>query len=93
MENLSNIECCNCGILFSISSTFNANLKQNKQLFYCPNGHPQSYTKSTADILRERLDKKESEAFEKDIKINSLERDLNSAKKLVIRYRKVNKKK
>lgn len=48
-------ECCECGIDFGFTASFQANLKKTKQTFYCPNGHAQSYTKSTADILREKL--------------------------------------
>lgn len=31
------------------------NLKKTKAVFYCYNGHGQSYTKSTADVLQEKL--------------------------------------
>lgn len=60
MNNYIDIECCNCGIVWGVSETLNKNWKENKQPFYCPNGHGQSYIKSTADQLRDDL-KKERE--------------------------------
>lgn len=35
---------------------FQKKKKETKEDFYCPNGHPQHYTKSTADVLSEQLD-------------------------------------
>jgi len=49
------IECCACSSLFAITIKFNKNLLENKQTFYCPNGHSQLYTKSTAEKLQELL--------------------------------------
>lgn len=49
-------ECCTCSALFAVTCMFQRECKQTKKDFYCPNGHPQSYTKSTADILSEQLD-------------------------------------
>jgi len=48
-------ECCKCSCLFGITTALLTNLKETKQTFYCPNGHPQSYRKSTAEELREQL--------------------------------------
>ncbi len=53
------IECCECSGLFAVTTRFKINLLENKQSFYCPNGHSQSYTKSTADKLREELSAKD----------------------------------
>jgi len=36
-------------------------LKETQKTFYCLNGHAQSYTKSTADILRDTVNKTQRE--------------------------------
>lgn len=68
--------CCNCGILFGVPSDFQDQLRKTKNLFYCPNGHGQSYTKSKAEILQEKLDKEISDSQRKYTEISAL---LNSA--------------
>lgn len=57
METFVQESCCECGVNFGIPSHFHTHLKRNKQTFYCPNGHSMSYTKSTAQILQEKLDR------------------------------------
>jgi hypothetical protein len=54
-------ECIQCGCTYAVTSQFQSQRKDDKRTFYCPNGHPQSYTKSTASILQEKLNKLESE--------------------------------
>lgn len=44
--------CCNCGTPFGIENSLRDHLLENGNLFYCPNGHAQHYTK------RETLEKK-----------------------------------
>lgn len=60
-ENFETIACCNCGIPFGVPSMWKESRLEDKVSFFCPNGHRQSYTKSTAQKLRERLEAKESE--------------------------------
>ncbi len=55
LKNLIEEECCNCGVLFWITSDLHRNIKDNKRTFYCPNGHGQSYRKSRVDELEEQL--------------------------------------
>ena len=38
------IECCVCGVVFGIGETFNLSLYNEKNLWYCHNGHSQLYT-------------------------------------------------
>jgi hypothetical protein len=47
--------CCKCGVDFAMTQTFFDARKNDKESFYCPNGHGQHYTKSEADILRNEL--------------------------------------
>ena len=74
MKNFIEIECCNCGIIWGVSSVLNKNWLEMKKTFYCPNGHPQSYIKSTADQLRDDINKK-------NIQIYGLESDIRILKK------------
>lgn len=50
-------ECCNCGVVFAMTRELRDRRQGDKQSFYCPNGHGQSYTgKSKADLERELKD-------------------------------------
>ena len=53
-------ECPYCGIVFAMPSEFNANARNNKTRFYCPNGHCASYSESEADQLRKQLESQRS---------------------------------
>jgi hypothetical protein len=48
-------ECVKCGCIYAVTSNFQSTRKEDKATFYCPNGHPQSYTKSTAQTLQEKV--------------------------------------
>lgn len=86
-------ECCVCGVQHCIPTFLNKKLKETKDTFYCPNGHSQSYRKSTADILQEKLEQKErdfTEQFnlvdEKDMEIGGLKRKISRLKTKVNKY-------
>lgn len=74
MENFIKVECYKCGVVFAVSSELQGYWKRDKTDFYCVNGHRQSYIKSTADILREKLNKRGDEIFSKNVEIATLER-------------------
>lgn len=70
--------CCTCGITFFVPQSFQQEALQRKRLFFCPNGHSQSYTTSEADRLRKELaaarqreetirQQKETAQFERDV--------------------------
>lgn len=88
MENPKTIECCNCGVLFQVSATLNANWLKTKQTFYCPNGHPQSYIKSTEETLRERIEYKDRAISEKSREIDRLSGLVISLERKVKRKKK-----
>lgn len=49
--------CSACGILYAMDEQFQRERQADKRMFYCPNGHGQSYTgKSEAQKLREQLE-------------------------------------
>ena len=51
--------CCVCAISFAMTVDFTAARRRDLKSFHCPAGHSQSYTKSEADGLRERLKRAE----------------------------------
>lgn len=51
--NMVAVECCNCGVCFAMPADLNRNFRESKRMFYCPNGHGQSYP---GKPLSERLD-------------------------------------
>lgn len=74
-------ECGRCGVIFMITDRFQKGLRQNKNVFYCPNGHGMSYTKSTSESLREELQKAQRESYLKDQEIFNLNRQIKGIKK------------
>lgn len=48
-ENFELEHCCNCGISFGVTASFQSRRIDNKLGFYCPNGHSQSYTGISTD--------------------------------------------
>lgn len=76
------IECYKCGIIFGVTPTLDKNWQRDKTQFYCPNGHGQSYIKSTAEQLQELLNKKETELQEKNQEIQRL---MKTPKKIIKR--------
>lgn len=56
-EKLITETCCSCGILFAMPVSFHNERYADKRVFYCPNGHHQSYTgKSETEKLKAALD-------------------------------------
>ena len=49
--------CCKCHVLFWITAKHQSQLMKCKNIFYCPNGHPQSYTGETEEIKRKRAER------------------------------------
>lgn len=57
------IHCANCGMPFAITQDKSDRLRECHNTFYCPVGHPQSFTQKTEkERLRERV--RELEAAE-----------------------------
>jgi hypothetical protein len=57
-DRLITTSCCNCGITFGIPEDHNRVLVDTKRVFYCPNGHGQSYTGATeAEKLKKELER------------------------------------
>lgn len=45
--------CCNCGVPFGLPEDLYNSLQESGNTFYCPNGHPQIYTRKQS--LEEKL--------------------------------------
>lgn len=53
-EHLVTERCCSCGTLFALTDSLAALRRQDRQTFYCPNGHPQYFVgKTDKELLRE----------------------------------------
>lgn len=51
------INCCECGLTFGISATFEQFRREDKRSFYCPNGHSQFFPgKTEAEIAQAERD-------------------------------------
>lgn len=50
------LNCCTCGIVFAMPDTMVRRMEDTGGLFYCSNGHPQRFTTSEVQRLREKLD-------------------------------------
>ncbi len=77
MENFVKVECCGCGVIFAVSSDFQSHWKKTKQVFYCPNGHSQSYRKSTAEIEKERADSLSAQLFSEKFLVSQKQREID----------------
>ncbi|HMG16443.1 MAG TPA: hypothetical protein VK590_13390 [Saprospiraceae bacterium] len=85
--------CCKCGVAFGMPSTLQKALKDDSnKSFYCPNGHGQHYSKSTATIMRERFDK-EKEITQQQIEHlqNKLIDTLSQKNKVETKLKRVHK--
>lgn len=49
------VNCGLCGVPFGMTHAHRDLFQENKKLFYCPNGHSQSYVKSASQLEIERL--------------------------------------
>lgn len=50
------IHCYKCGIPFAVPADFKSHLHQSQDIFFCPSGHQQCYSKSTETVLKEKLE-------------------------------------
>lgn len=67
-ESIYHAHCCNCGLLFGIDNNFDDQLRQNHRIFYCPSGHPQSYTGENKDVKIARLENEKKLEQEKRVR-------------------------
>lgn len=78
---LETIECCNCGVTFAMPASWLRVYEGDpNRFFYCPAGHPQHFSKSTATKLREEIERKNFAIQEEIKRSRRLEQDLRSQK-------------
>lgn len=68
---LVTLKCCSCGVPYAMPKLLNDHLRESRDTFYCPNGHSQVYRKSTADILKEDLEKIQLEKQAQERRLNA----------------------
>ncbi len=86
---LVTIECYKCGICFAMTQDFNNNRLKDRESFYCPSGHRQSYIGETPEQkLKIKLADKDRELQSKNNTIIYLKTDLNSVNKSYSKMRK-----
>lgn len=93
-NDLERIDCCNCSVRFGVPAGFTAYRRQDKRMFYCPNGHPQSFTESEADRLRRDLQRQQQqnarlaeEAHQAHLEREAAERRASAARGQVTRLK------
>lgn len=69
--------CPACGIVYGLTARFVAGRRQNKETFYCPNGHSLSFKKSKEDQLAEELSRVKQQLAQRDDVINSLSNSID----------------
>lgn len=61
------MECCSCGTAFVLTNAKYRRCKDEKESFYCPNGHSQSFVQSEIQKLQKQIDQeKRNVAYERD---------------------------
>lgn len=56
-QQLSTSTCYKCGIVFAMPNYFRQKRTEDKEAFYCPNGHPQAFVESEVDKLKRQLER------------------------------------
>lgn len=78
-------DCCSCGMTFGVPADFDKRRVDDKQTFYCPAGHPQSYTGKTEEKkLRERAEQLERELANRDRQLANKDEDLRATRASLI---------
>ena len=87
------VECCNCHVQFYMTHEHQRSLIASKETFYCPNGHPQSYTgKSDSKKISELKQKINVCSIRKNELLSELETKEKSIKAYKMLYAKEKKK-
>jgi hypothetical protein len=64
--------CCTCGVVFAMPSDLISSRKRDGKQYFCPNGHPQLFSKTEAERLQEELDQVKKKLEYRDNTIDSL---------------------
>lgn len=67
-------ECCNCGVIFGMTTEFRDRRIEDHKGFYCPSGHPQSYFGESKAEKNARLLKEEQARHQRTLERENAER-------------------
>jgi len=84
----STVECCNCGMLFAMTTELKNIRLEDHKLFYCPAGHAQHFAdKTEAQKLREELEQKAKQLWQEKNRSALIERQRDQVSKTYHRMR------
>lgn len=69
VPDLERQDCIKCGCYFGVPAGFTEQRRKDKNTFYCPNGHPMSYTESELDRVRRERDRLAQRVAQRDDEI------------------------
>lgn len=82
-------DCCTCGMTFAVPKDFDRRRVEDKKNFYCPAGHPQSYTGKTEEQKqRERADRLERQLANRDEDLRATRASLIATKGVLTKTKK-----
>ena len=82
------MECVSCGVTFGVPEEFERGRRINKEAFYCPNGHSQSYTQSEADRLRKELEASKRDVEWQKSRVAAMDKQLIAQRGVVTKLKK-----
>lgn len=71
-EKHAETECCSCGIMIAMTPEFLQRMRDSGDMFWCLNGHSQHFSKSTVNILREKITVKDREIARLEMEVRKL---------------------
>lgn len=93
-EDLVKVRCGACGCAFGLTQFLYNKRREDKETFYCPNGHPRAFVESEADKLRRERDRLAQQIAYRDDQIKrqcelreAAERRLSATRGVVTRIR------
>ena len=81
----NDINCCTCGIVFAVPTSWESKKRENHSNFYCPNGH--SLVFNGLSLLEKQVKEKESEIERLRSRLDWKEKSLLSANRSNIALR------
>lgn len=75
-------DCIRCGVRFGVPIGYTARRREDKQTFYCPNGHSMAYSESEADRLRTERDRLAQRIAQRDDEIKDKQAEIERQRAL-----------
>lgn len=80
-EKFNSINCCQCGIAFGFGKEVETLWRRDEKTFFCPNGHPQVWTKPKESEEQKELKKLRTKVEELQGKLDAALKDAADQKK------------